>query len=138
GLGARPVGLTGLDGGLLHAREADADLGYVGEVTDVRTGVLDALLDAGYLPIVAPLAGGGQSAAGEAVVYNVNADAAAGAIAAALGARAAVFLTDVPGVRDAAGAILPHASAASIQEMIESSVITGGMIPKVRACLDAL
>jgi len=140
-LGARAVGLTGLDGGLLRARPAaNGDLGFVGEICQVEAGVLHALLAGGFLPVVAPLAlAEGAAGAGEAsVLYNINADAAAGAVAAALGAQAAVFLTDVAGVRDAAGEVLPHITEHDISSMINDGVISGGMIPKVQACLRAL
>jgi acetylglutamate kinase len=138
-LGARAVGLTGLDGGLLQARRVAGDLGFVGEVTAVRSALLATLLADGFLPVVAPI---GVEAADEdgdqPTVYNINADVVAGAVAAALGARAAVFMTDVPGVRGADGAVLPRLSARQVERMIDDGVIGGGMIPKVRACLDAL
>ena len=142
-LGARAVGLTGLDGGLLRARPAaNGALGFVGEICQVEASVLHALLAAGFLPVVAPLALAEQGAGagdGEApVLYNINADAAAGAVAAALGAQAAVFLTDVAGVRDAAGEVLPRITEHDISSMINDGVISGGMIPKVQACLRAL
>jgi acetylglutamate kinase len=142
-LGAPAIGLTGLDGGLLQARRADGELGFVGEIVAVRAGVLEAVLAGGYLPIVAPLGveASRDPETGDSlapVIYNINADVAAGAIAGAVGARAAVFLTDVPGVRGPDGTVVPRASAARINQMIEDGVIAGGMIPKVRACLDAL
>jgi len=141
-LGARAVGLTGLDGGLLRARPAATGaLGFVGEICQVEAGVLHALLAGGFLPVVAPLAlaEGAGAGDGEApVLYNINADAAAGAVAAALGAQAAVFLTNVAGVRDAAGEVLPRITEHDISSMINDGVISGGMIPKVQACLRAL
>jgi acetylglutamate kinase len=138
-LGARAVGLTGLDGGLLQARRASGDLGFVGEVTAVRSALLATLLAGGFLPVVAPIGvEAGDEGGDQPIVYNINADVAAGAVAAALGARAAVFMTDVPGVRGPDGAVLPRISARQVQRMIDDGVIGGGMIPKVRACLDAL
>ena len=141
GLGARAVGLTGLDGGLLQARRltSGGDIGFVGEIVEVRTALLEALLDAGFLPIVAPLARGTDGREGTTpLIYNINADVAAGSIAATLRAEAAVFLTDVPGVRGREGTILERVRSGQIEELIAEGVISGGMIPKVQACLDAL
>ncbi|GAC1437319.1 MAG: acetylglutamate kinase [Chloroflexota bacterium] len=142
GLGVRAVGLTGLDGGgLLQAKRltSGGDIGLVGEITEVRHEVVTTLLDAGYLPVVAPLGRAADAVVDDgSAMYNINADVAAGAIARALGARAAVFLTDVPGVRGADGTILPHLSAAEAEALIAEGVVHGGMIPKVRACLAAL
>src|ERR687884_333815 len=112
--GVSAMGLSGADGGLLRARRRP-ELGLVGEVEKVDAAELQLLLDRGVVPVIAPL---GLDT--EGTLLNINADMAAAAVAAALGADAALFLTDVPGVCDADG------------------VIRGGMIPKVRACLDAL
>ena len=124
-LGAQAIGLTGLDGGLLHARQmAGGEFGLVGEIVSVRPDLLMTLLEVGYLPIVAPLATAlDVQSDGASAVYNINADSAAGAIATAMAAHAAVFLTDVPGIRDASGNILRHASAVRIDDMITSGVI---------------
>lgn len=132
-LGAPAVGISGADGGLLRARLRDPDLGFVGEVTNVDARPLAALLEAGFLPVVAPLALG---EAGQ--LLNVNADTAAGDVARGLGAEQVVFLTDVPGVVGADGQTLPTLTAEQIGELRVSGVISGGMIPKVEACLHAL
>jgi acetylglutamate kinase len=133
-LGVRAVGLSGLDGGLVRARpHPDADLGAVGEVDAVQPDLLRAILGLGMVPLVAPLA---LDAAG--AVRNINADTLCGAIAGALGADLAVFLTDVPGVLDAHGQVIARLRPATVERLIAEGQIRGGMIPKVRACLAAL
>ena len=135
--GGRAAGLSGADGGLLKAWRADESLGFVGEVADVDTRPLLDLLEDGIVPVVAPIAleWGEESPTGQ--LLNVNADTAAGAIAAALTARSLVFLTDVPGIRDGSGETLHALSAERAEELTGSGVIEGGMLPKVEACLKA-
>jgi acetylglutamate kinase len=130
--GVSAMGLSGADGGLLRARRRP-ELGLVGEVEKVDAAALQLLLDCGVVPVIAPL---GLDA--EGTLLNINADMAASAVAAALGADAALFLTDVPGVCDADGVVIPHLDQTEVERLIASGVISGGMIPKVRACLDAL
>jgi acetylglutamate kinase len=135
--GGRAVGLSGADGGLLKARVKDQALGFVGEVTEVDARPLLDLVDDGFVPVVAPIAVEWRGEAPAGQLLNINADTAAGAIAAAVAARWLVFLTDVPGIRDETGetlAALPPQSAAALSE---AGVIEGGMIPKVEACLQA-
>src|SRR5918911_468880 len=130
--GVSAMGLSGADGGLLRARRRP-ELGLVGEVEKVDAAELQLLLDRGVVPVIAPL---GLDA--EGTLLNINADMAAATVAAALGADAALFLTDVPGVCDADGVARPHLDRAEVERLIAGGVISGGMIPKVRACLDAL
>src|SRR4051812_9316461 len=132
-LGGRAVGLSGIDGGLIKARIRDAKLGLVGEVTDVDLGPVKALMDAGYLVVVAPSAtdGAGQP-------LNVNADSIAGDIARALGAESLVMFTDVDGVKDKTGKVLSALTVDRVKELIASGEVSGGMIPKVEACVRAL
>src|ERR687884_574055 len=130
--GVSAMGLSGADGGLLRARRRP-ELGLVGEVEKVDAAELQLLLDRGVVPVIAPL---GLDA--EGTLLNINADTAASAVAAALGADAALFLTDVPGVCNADGVAMPHLDRAEVERLIAGGVISGGMIPKVRACLDAL
>lgn len=132
GLGVDAVGLSGVDGGLLIAERIE-ELGLVAHVVGLRRDLLDGLLVAGQVPVVAPLARDEHG-----IVCNVNADDAAAGIAAGLGARQLVLLTDVDGVRDASGRGLPTLTAAEAEELIESGVIGGGMVPKIRAALAAL
>lgn len=137
--GTKAIGLSGVDGAILQARIADPELGLVGEVTQVDVAPLLSLVQAGYIPLVAPLGihpWDGSSNAGQ--LLNINGDAAAGAIAAALGAERLVFLTDVEGVLDSSGRLFAHLAKRQVGDLIESGTAKGGMIPKLEACLHAL
>jgi acetylglutamate kinase len=128
------VGLSGVDGGLLEAiPHPDSDLGFVGEAGAIQGDLLLTLVDAGFVPVVAPMA---LDAKGQ--LRNVNADTVCGAIAGALRAEVAIFLTDVPGVLDAHGTVLSHLTQGEVEALIEEGQIRGGMVPKARACLAAL
>jgi acetylglutamate kinase len=131
-LGGRAWGLSGADGGLLRARVRDARLGLVGEIEQVEAAPLRLLCERGYTPVVAPIAVGpdGQR-------LNVNADTVAGAVAAAVGARELVFLTDVPGVLGADGAPLARLTPQRCSALVAAGVIRGGMLPKLEACARA-
>ncbi|HWP63561.1 MAG TPA: acetylglutamate kinase [Candidatus Binatia bacterium] len=131
-LGVDAVGLSGVDGGLLVA-ERVPDVGFVAHVVGIRRDLLDSLLVAGQVPVVAPLARDE-----EGIVCNVNADDAAAGIAAGLGARQLVLMTDVDGVRDAEGRKIESLTAEEAEALIAAGVISGGMVPKVRAALSAL
>ncbi len=131
--GVPAIGLTGLDGGMLRAEREDRDLGLVGRVSLVDSAVLDLLVEEGRVPVVAPAALGTDD--GE--ILNVNADAAAGAIAASLGARLLVFVTDVPGVRSKDGRVIPALDVDRAKALVDDGTIEGGMLPKVEACLVA-
>jgi acetylglutamate kinase len=129
-LGARAIGLSGADGGLLCTRQADPRLGYVGEVSRVNIEPIDALLGAGYMPVISSV---GYWEEEPSKLMNVNADTVAGEVAAAVGATDLVFLTDVAFVRDASGADLQELRAAEVENLIATKAATGGMIPKLRA-----
>jgi acetylglutamate kinase len=131
--GGRAVGLTGSDGGMLRARQRDVDLGRVGEVTSVDPDAIRAVTQAGFIPVIAPV---GADTGG--TTYNVNADEAAGAIAAALDAEKLMLLTDVEGVLDQQGRLLPQISIDEMRGLVADGTISGGMIPKVECCVDAL
>jgi acetylglutamate kinase len=131
-LGVDAVGLSGVDGGLLVA-ERVPDIGLVATVVGLRRDLLDAILVGGQVPVVAPLARDERG-----IVCNVNADDAAAGIAAGLGARQLVLLTDVDGIRDAGGRRLDTVSAEDAEALIGDGTIGGGMVPKVRAALAAL
>jgi acetylglutamate kinase len=130
--GCDAVGLSGVDGGLLIG-ERLPDIGLVAHVTGIRRDLLDSLLVADQVPVVAPLARDEQG-----VVCNVNADDAAAGIAAGLGARQLVLLTDVDGVRDTSGRKLDSITVAEAEALIADGTISGGMVPKVKAALAAL
>lgn len=144
--GGRAVGISGKDDQLLLARRkapfqaknesgnsVEVSLGRVGEIEAVRPHVLRDLLSGGYIPVVAPIA---RSSSGEAL--NVNADTAAGRIAAALQAAKFMLMTDVEGVKDQNGELISSLHAQEAEQLIDSGVIGGGMIPKVRCALQAV
>jgi acetylglutamate kinase len=130
--GVDAVGLSGVDGGFMIA-ERVPDLGLVAHVVGVRRDFLDQLLVAGQVAVVAPLARDEHG-----IVCNVNADDAAAGIAAGLGARQLVLMTDVDGVRNAAGEKLDTITAGEAAQLIDTGVIKGGMVPKIKAALQAL
>ena len=134
--GAYAVGLSGEDGGLITASPRDAALGFVGDVASVQPGIISRLLAEDMIPVVSTI---GSDATGQA--YNINADTVAGALAGALSAEKVIYLTDVPGLLtdvDDATSIVARADVAEIESMIDDGTISGGMIPKVRACIDAV
>ena len=144
--GGRAVGLCGKDGNLVTARkltrtvvdpdsniESVLDLGFVGEPDKVDPIVLKLVQKEDIIPVVAPVAPGED---GE--TYNINADTAAGAIAGSLNAKRLLFLTDVPGVLDKDGNLIKQLTVAKAHELIADGTISGGMIPKVETCIEAL
>jgi len=134
--GPLAVGLSGADSRLLTTRAVDPALGFVGEVTAVNRTVLDQLLTQRLIPVVATI---GADASGQA--HNVNADTAAGAIAAAVGAEKLIYLTDVEGLRRDVGdpaSVLSAVTADELSALVSDGTITAGMIPKVEACVRAV
>ncbi|KAG6555150.1 hypothetical protein Mapa_003185 [Marchantia paleacea] len=134
--GGTAVGLCGKDGKLLTARQYGGDLGFVGEITNVNIGVVQALVDGGVIPVIATVA---ADVNGEA--YNINADTAAGEIAASLGAEKLILMTDVPGLmKDPKDieTLIKEASIKQVRGWVEEGIISGGMIPKVECCVRSL
>ncbi len=143
--GGRAVGLSGKDGRLIQAQKlemaverADAppeiiDLGKVGEVVAVDTKLIDSLQDAGFVPVIAPV---GVDEEGN--TYNINADSVASAVAVAVGAKKLILLTDVPGVLDQQGELISSMTLHQAVHALEQGVVTGGMIPKIKCCLEAV
>lgn len=135
--GIRVSGLSGADGDTLWAEFHEAvegvDLGFVGRVVRCDPTLLSAVLGAGFLPLLASVALGR-----EGTLLNVNADSAASALAAALGARRLVFLTDVEGVKGVDGAVIERLDARAARALLASPAVTGGMKPKLRAAVEAL
>lgn len=138
-LGGRAVGISGVDGGLIVGQIKDTELGYAGAVKKVNTAPLKALLDAGYVPVVSPLGLHASDKPGEVPqILNINGDPVAGEIAAAIGAEKLIFLTDVPGIRDQSGKFIARLAPPEAKALVASGVASGGMIPKIEACLKAL
>ena len=138
-LGAPTIGISGMDGCLLQAQIANPELGYVGEVTAVNPAPVNAIVSAGFIPMVSPIAvdvSAGSDHNGKPL--NVNGDTAAGALAHALRAERIIFLTDVSGVMDNGGRVIPRLDARGADALRNSGVARGGMLPKLAACLDAL
>lgn len=131
--GLNAAGISGEDGNLLIARQKDARLGRVGSVERVDPGLVETLLKSGFLPVIAPLA-----LDAEGNTLNVNADTAAGAIAGALHAKSFILISDVPGILDEKGRLFSFLTTRAIADLRREKIITGGMIPKVEACLHAL
>ena len=144
--GGRAVGVSGKDGGLITARKLIAtakqadnaiqdavDLGFVGEPSSIDVTVLDALMQHNLIPVVAPV-GRGE----DGKTYNINADTAAGAIAAALNATRMLMLTDVAGVLDKNGTLIPALTVSEAEALIKDGTVKDGMIPKVATCVNAV
>lgn len=134
--GGKAVGLSGCDGNLLRASIKSPGLGYVGEIVATDPAPLQLLLNAGYMPVVAPISFG--SVEGRTMLLNVNGDTVAGEIAAALAAEELVFLTDVNGIHDGSGKVVPRLNLAEAGDMLTSGVASGGMVPKIEASFRAL
>ena len=134
--GLDAIGLSGVDGGLLAARPLASNLGHVGAVTEVRASLLHSLLLAGLTPVIAPIAPA-EAADGPATPLNVNADAAAAAVAAALGAQELLFISDVAGVGIDG---VPQAAipTADVEALVELGTVSGGMAAKLRAAAQAV
>ncbi len=133
-MGGRAIGLSGKDGKLLIAKQVkDTKVGLVGDIIGVNTDIIREISRHGYIPVIAPIADGvnGKS-------YNINADTAAGSIAQALSAEKFILLTDVKGVMDSNGKLFSTLKKSEIKKLIQKKIITGGMIPKVGCCVDAL
>lgn len=136
--GGQAVGISGVDGALVQARIRNQKMGYTGNVVRINQAPIAALLDAGFIPVVAPVSlYSVERPAGAPLLLNVNGDTVAGEIAAATGAEKLILLTDVNGIRDGAGELVPALSPAEARALLDSSVAQGGMIPKIRACLRA-
>lgn len=137
--GGKAIGLSGVDGGLLHATLLNPGLGLVGKISRVDKTPIEAVTNAGFIPVIAPVAirersedDDGQS------LLNVNADTAAGEIASSLAARHLVLLTDVEGVLDTSRRLIPRLTRRQALDLASSRVVDGGMIPKLEACLTAI
>jgi acetylglutamate kinase len=138
-LGGKAIGISGVDGSLLQGKIKDIALGYIGTVVKVDTQPVRTLLKSGYAPVISSVSiNAFERPAGCPLLLNVNADTAAGEIAAALKAEKLVFLTDIAGICDQSGRVVSRLTTVEAEAFIASGVASGGMIPKIRAGIRAL
>ncbi len=134
--GGHAVGLSGIDGGILEARIKDQRLGYVGEITKVRPQPIQDLLEKNYIPVVSTVASDRQGN-----TYNINGDTAAAYLAGALGAERLIMMTDIAGIlmdKDDPNTLISHITVSEAKKLYDEGIISGGMIPKVDCCIEAL
>ena len=134
--GGHAVGLSGIDGGILEATMKDERLGYVGEVTKIRTQPITDLLEKNYIPVIPTIASDRQGN-----TFNINGDTAAASIAGALGAERLIMMTDIAGLlrdKDDPSTLIPAVTVSEAKRLFEEGVICGGMIPKVDCCIEAI
>lgn len=134
--GGHAVGLSGIDGGILEATMKDEALGYVGKITRVRVQPILDLLEKNYIPVISTIASDRQGN-----TYNINGDTAAACIAGALGAERLIMMTDINGIlrdRDDPNSLIPAVRVSEAKELFDTGVISGGMIPKVECCVEAI
>jgi acetylglutamate kinase len=133
--GGKAVGLSGSDGSLLWSKIHSPRLGYVGDIIKVNHRIIELVLNAGYMPVIAPISLGEFE--GHTTLLNVNGDTVAGKIAASLCAEKLIFLTDVNGIYNSSGELLTRLSIQEAKNLIASGTASGGMIPKINACIEA-
>ena len=134
--GGRAIGLSGIDGHLIEAKQKDERLGYVGEITGVNIAPVTDLMEKGYIPVISTL-----GCDREGHTYNINGDTAAAHIAGALGAERLIMMTDIAGIlrdKDDPTTLIPELTIGEADELFKSGVISGGMIPKVQCCVEAI
>ncbi len=134
--GGHAVGLSGIDGGILEAKMKDEKLGYVGEITRVRTQPITDLLEKHYIPVISTVASDRQGN-----TYNINGDTAAAYIAGALNAERLIMMTDIDGIlrdKDDPNSLIPELTVSEAKKLYDEGVISGGMIPKVDCCIEAI
>ena len=134
--GGHAVGLSGIDGGIIEATMKDENLGYVGEITKIRTQPITDLLEKNYIPVISTVASDRQGN-----TYNINGDTAAAFIAGALGAERLIMMTDIAGIlmdKDNPATLIPAITTTEAKKLYDIGVISGGMIPKVDCCIEAL
>ena len=134
--GGHAVGLSGIDGGILEAKVKDERLGFVGEITKVRTQPITDLLEKNYIPVVSTVASDRMGN-----TYNINGDTAAAYLAGALGAERLIMMTDIAGIlmdKDDPSTLIPSITVSEAKKLYDQGVISGGMIPKVDCCIEAL
>ena len=136
--GGQAVGISGVDGALIQCRIRNEEMGYIGAIVRVNQAPLSVLIKSGFIPVVAPVSlHSFDRPATAPLLLNVNGDTTAGEIAAAISAEKLIFLTDVDGIHDQSGRLIPRLLPAEAEALLLSGVASGGMIPKIRACLRA-
>ena len=134
--GGHAVGLSGMDGGIIEARIKDERLGFVGQITKVRSQPITDLLEKNYIPVISTVASDRQGN-----VYNINGDTAAAYIAGAMKAERLIMMTDVAGIlhdKDDPSTLIPKVTVPEAKKLYESGIVSGGMIPKVDCCIEAI
>ncbi len=134
--GGHAVGLSGIDGGILEATMKNESLGYVGDITKVRTQPITDLLEKGYIPVISTIA---SDRKGD--TFNINGDTAAASIAGALGAERLIMMTDIAGLlrdKDDPSTLIPAVTVSEAKQLFDEGIISGGMIPKVDCCIEAI
>ena len=134
--GGHAVGLSGIDGGIIEAKMKNEALGYVGEITKIRTQPITDLLEKNYIPVISTVASDRQGN-----TYNINGDTAAAYIAGALGAERLIMMTDIAGIlkdKDDPSTLIPVVTVEEAKKLQDEGVVSGGMIPKVECCIEAL
>ncbi len=134
--GGHAVGLSGIDGGILEATMKDEQLGYVGEITKIRTQPITDLLEKNYIPVISTIASDRQGN-----TFNINGDTAAASIAGALKAECLIMMTDIAGLlrdKDDPSTLIPMVTVSEAKQLFEEGIISGGMIPKVDCCIEAI
>ena len=134
--GGHAVGLSGIDGGTIEAVMKDEKLGYVGKITKIRTQPILDLLEKNYIPVISTIASDRQGH-----TYNINGDTAAAHIAGALEAERLIMMTDIAGIlenKDDPSTLIPHVTVAEAKKLYDKGIVSGGMIPKVDCCIEAI
>ena len=134
--GGHAVGVSGIDGGIIEATVKNEALGYVGQITKIRTQPINDLLEKNYIPVISTIASDRQGN-----VYNINGDTAAAFIAGALGAERMIMMTDIAGIlrdKEDPATLIPHITTSEAKALYDEGIISGGMIPKVDCCIEAL
>ncbi len=134
--GGKAMGISGMDGRLIEAKSKDKRLGYVGEITKINIHPVNDLLEKGYIPVISTV-----GCDNDGNTYNINGDTAAAYIAGALGAERLFMMTDIAGIlrdKDAPSTLIPEITISEARKLYDEGVISGGMIPKVNCCIDAI
>ncbi|MDR5659891.1 acetylglutamate kinase [Serpentinicella sp. ANB-PHB4] len=134
--GIKSIGINGKDGNTIQAKQKDPTLGLVGKIESIDTDLINTVIEKGYIPVISPIGIGENSQS-----FNINADEVAGNLAAALNAKKIILMTDVRGVMKDANdvdSIIPRIKSDQIMDLIHGGVIKGGMIPKIKCCLEAV